>query len=59
MFGAPNTSAIMSSVPPEHRGVASGMHLQNSGAAPSIAVFCSLVLAGLSISLPKTLTTGL
>jgi MFS family permease len=61
MFGAPNTSAIMGSVPPKQRGVASGMRstFQNSGTALSIGVFFSLMIAGLAISLPTTLTTGL
>lgn len=43
MFSAPNTSSIMGSVPPEYRGVASGMRstFQNSGTALSIGVFFS------------------
>jgi MFS family permease len=61
MFSAPNTSSIMSSVPPGQRGVASGMRatFQNSGSALSIGVFFSLMIAGLSGTLPKTLTSGL
>jgi len=61
MFGAPNTSAIMSSVPAGQRGVASGMRatFQNSGATLSIGLFFSLMIAGLAIDLPKTLTSGL
>jgi MFS family permease len=61
MFSAPNTSAIMSSVPPGQRGVASGMRstFQNSGNALSIGVFFSLMIAGLAGSLPHTLTAGL
>jgi MFS family permease len=61
MFSAPNTSAIMSSVPPGQRGVASGMRstFQNSGTALSIGVFFSLMIAGLATSLPATLTAGL
>ncbi|HTX58511.1 MAG TPA: MFS transporter [Verrucomicrobiae bacterium] len=61
MFGAPNTSAIMSSVPAQRRGVASGMRstFQNSGALLSIGIFFSLMIAGLAIDLPKTLTNGL
>ena len=51
MFSAPNTSAIMSSVPAEHRGAASGMRatFQNSGTALSIGVFFSLMTAGLAL----------
>ena len=61
MFSAPNTSAIMSSVPPGQRGVASGMRstFQNSGTALSIGVFFSLMIAGLASSLPGTLSNGL
>ncbi|MFJ7214054.1 MFS transporter [Amycolatopsis sp. NPDC098790] len=61
MFSAPNTSAIMSSVPTEQRGVASGMRatFQNSGTSLSIGVFFSLMIAGLASSLPQTLTGGL
>ena len=61
MFAAPNTSSMMSSVPARYRGVASGMRatFQNSGTAISIAVFFSLMIAGLATNLPKTLTSGL
>ncbi|HXA61391.1 MAG TPA: MFS transporter [Streptosporangiaceae bacterium] len=61
MFAAPNTAAMMSSVPAEQRGAASGMRatFQNSGTLLSIGVFFSLMIAGLASSLPKTLTTGL
>jgi MFS family permease len=61
MFSAPNTSAIMSSVPVDQRGVASGMRstFQNSGTALSIGVFFSLMIAGLASTLPRTLTSGL
>ncbi|MDH6131850.1 MFS family permease [Kitasatospora sp. MAA4] len=61
MFSAPNTSAIMSSVPAAHRGAASGMRstFQNSGMSLSIGVFFSLLIAGLASSLPHTLSAGL
>jgi MFS family permease len=61
MFSAPNTSAIMGSVPPEQRGVASGMRstFQNSGTALSIGVFFSLMITGLAGSLPGALDSGL
>jgi MFS family permease len=61
MFSAPNTSAIMSSVPKRSRGVASGMRstFQNAGTSLSIGVFFSLMIAGLASALPHTLTTGL
>jgi MFS family permease len=61
MFSAPNTSSIMSSVPPDQRGVASGMRatFQNSGTALSIGVFFSLMVAGLSSRLPEAMSSGL
>jgi MFS family permease len=61
MFAAPNTSAIMTSVPAEHRGAASGMRatFQNSGTALSIGVFFSLMTSGLATSLPRALSSGL
>jgi MFS family permease len=61
MFSAPNSSSIMSSVPAEHRGVASGMRstFQNSGTALSIGVFFSLMIAGIASSLPQALSSGL
>jgi MFS family permease len=61
MFAAPNTSAIMSSVPPENRGAASGMRatFQNAGTSLSIGFFFSLLIAGLHSRLPGTLRAGL
>jgi MFS family permease len=61
LFASPNTSAIMSAVPANQRGSASGMRstFQNSGMSLSIGIFFSLMVAGLANTLPKTLTTGL
>jgi MFS family permease len=61
MFAAPNTSAIMSSVPPNQRGQASGMRatFMNSGQAISIGIFFSLLITGLHATLPRTLSSGL
>jgi MFS family permease len=61
MFSAPNTSAIMGSVPRERRGAASGMRatFQNSGTSLSIGIFFSLMIAGLAGTLPHTLNSGL
>jgi MFS family permease len=61
MFAAPNSSSIMGSVPARMRGAASGMRstFQNSGTAVSIAVFFSVMIIGLSRTLPSTLTNGL
>jgi MFS family permease len=61
LFAAPNTSIIMTSVPADARGAASGMRatFQNAGMVLSIGVFFSLMVAGLAGSLPGTLTSGL
>ena len=61
MFAAPNSSSIMGSVPASDRGAASGMRatFQNSGTAVSIGVVFTLMIAGLSSSLPGTLSAGL
>ncbi len=61
MFASPNSSSIMGSVPARMRGAASGMRstFQNSGTAVSIAVFFSVMIIGLSRTLPSTLTSGL
>jgi MFS family permease len=61
LFAAPNTALVMSSVPAHLRGAASGMRstFQNAGMVLSIGVFFSLMVAGLSHSLPSTLHDGL
>lgn len=61
LFSAPNTAQIMSSVPPQHRGVASGMRLTmiSTGTLTSTAIFFTLVLSGLSRKLPMALSQGL
>src|SRR3954453_20453752 len=61
LFAAPNTSLIMSSVPANMRGAASGMRatFQNAGQVLSIGIFFSLMVAGLAGSLPSTLSSGL
>ena len=60
LFAAPNTAAIMSSVPAQDRGAASGMRstFQNSGMSLSIGIFFSLMIAGLANTLPKALIPG-
>jgi MFS family permease len=61
MFASPNSSSIMGSVPARDRGAASGMRstFQNSGTAVSIGVVFTLMIIGLSNTLPTTLTNGL
>jgi MFS family permease len=61
MFASPNSSSIMGSVPAAERGVASGMRstFQNAGTAISIAIFFTLIIAGVASSLRGTLSAGL
>ena len=61
LFASPNTSSIMSSVPPQTRGASSGMRatFQNSATLVSIGLFFSIVTLGLAAALPSTLATGL
>jgi MFS family permease len=60
-FGAPNRAAVMNSLPAEHRGVGSGMSTTfvNSAQVLSIGIFFSLIIIGLSASLPASLYHGL
>ena len=61
MFAAPNTTAIMNSVPAEHRGASSGMRatLQNTGSALSMTLYFSILIIGLTQHLPATMYQGL
>ena len=61
MFMAPNTSAIMNSLPPKHRGAGSGMRatIMNVGNPISMAVIFSLMVLGLNASMPSALFAGL
>src|SRR3984885_3172185 len=60
-FGSPNRAAVMNSLPPEHRGAGSGMNttFQNSAQGLSVGIFFSLMIIGLSSSLPASLYSGL
>jgi MFS family permease len=61
IFTAPNTAAIMSSVPAEERGAASGVRATffNAGSSLSIGIFFSLMIVGLANTLPTALSGGL
>ena len=61
MFAAPNTAAIMNSVPARHRGASSGMvaTLFNVGMPLSIGIFFSLMIIGMNASVPATMYSGL
>jgi len=61
LFSSPNRAAIMNSLPAERRGVGSGMTatFQNSATVLSIGIFFTLIILGLSSSLPSLLSHGL
>jgi hypothetical protein len=61
MFAAPNTTAIMNSVPAEHRGASSGMRatFQNMATTLSITLIFTVVTIGLADHLPDALIQGL
>ena len=60
-FASPNRAGVMNSLPPEHRGVGAGMNgtFQNSAQVLSIGIFFTLIITGLSSSLPGHLLRGL
>jgi MFS family permease len=61
MFSSPNTTAIMNSVPASSRGAAAGMRgtFFNAGTSLSIGIFFSMMIIGLSSTLPGALSSGL
>ncbi|WP_051940810.1 MFS transporter [Phaeacidiphilus oryzae] len=61
LFASPNRAEVMNSVPPDARGAGAGMTatFQNVAMVLSIGIFFSLMVAGLSHSLPATMTSGL
>jgi MFS family permease len=61
LFSSPNRAAIMNSVPPRQRGAAAGMTstFQNAATVLSIGIFFSMMILGLSSSLPQALRGGL
>jgi MFS family permease len=61
LFGSPNRAAVMNSLPARHRGAGSGMNstFQNSAQVLSIGMFFTLMIVGLSASLPSSLDHGL
>jgi MFS family permease len=60
-FASPNRAGVMNSLPPAHRGAGGGMNqtFQNSAQVLSIGIFFTLMIVGLSTTLPHTLTSGL
>ncbi|OIQ83580.1 multidrug resistance protein Stp [mine drainage metagenome] len=61
LFSAPNSTAIMNSVPAQERGGAAGVQaaLMNSGMVLSMGIFFSLMIVGLANSLPASMSSGL
>jgi MFS family permease len=61
LFASPNRAGIMNSLPPDSRGVGAGMSatFQNSAMVLSIGIFFTLIILGLSSSLPAALNHGL
>ena len=61
LFASPNRAGIMNSLPADRRGVGAGMSatFQNSAMVLSIGIFFSLIILGLSSSLPSHLFAGL
>ncbi|HZQ16533.1 MAG TPA: MFS transporter [Gaiellaceae bacterium] len=60
-FAAPNRAGVMNALPAEHRGAGAGMNqtFQNSAQVISIGIFFTLMIVGLSASLPHALASGL
>jgi hypothetical protein len=60
-FGSPNRAGVMNSLPAGDRGAGSGMNttFQNSAQVLSIGIFFTLMIIGLSASLPASLYHGL
>jgi MFS family permease len=60
-FGSPNRAGVMNSLPAQHRGAGSGMNttFQNSAQVLSIGIFFTLMIIGLTTSLPANLLHGL
>ncbi len=61
MFGSPNSSSIMNSVPPQDRGVASGMMftIMNTSFTASMAIFFTIVIVGITQRFPDAMATSL
>lgn len=61
LFAAPNIASIMNAVPPDYRGAASGMRatLQNTGQTVSLAIFFTIIISGLSATLPGSLSSAM
>ncbi|MGH9066602.1 MAG: MFS transporter, partial [Acidimicrobiales bacterium] len=61
LFSSPNRAGIMNSLPASQRGAGAGMSatFQNSSMVLSIGIFFTLIIIGLSATLPHSLYAGL
>src|SRR5258708_13120491 len=61
MFASPNRAGVMNSLPAQDRGAGGGMNqtFQNSAQVVSIGVFFTLMIIGLSSTLPAATSSGL
>ena len=61
LFFAPNTAAVMNSLPADQRGAGAGMlnTFQNSASVLSIGLFFTVITLGLAARLPTALYSGL
>ncbi len=61
MFASPNRAGVMNSLPRADRGAGGGMNqtFQNSAQVVSIGVFFTLMIIGLSSTLPAAVSSGL
>ena len=61
MFASPNRAGVMNSLPPGDRGAGGGMNqtFQNSAQVLSVGIFFTLMIVGLSATLPHTMASGL
>src|SRR6185437_8576285 len=60
-FASPNRAGVMNSLPARDRGAGGGMNqtFQNSAQVLSIGIFFTLMIVGLSATLPHALAAGL
>jgi len=61
MFASPNRAGVMNSLPPGDRGAGGGMNqtFQNCAQVLSVGIFFTLMILGLSATLPHTMASGL
>jgi len=61
IFTSPNSADIMASVPPDKRGIASGMRaaLQNTASTASTAIYMSIIITDMSAPFKQSLASAL